>query len=201
MKIKRKIKIKWWFVVIAVVVLLLVSGNVFQSKVIEKKEIRNEQLSKDVVVYRNNIVNIHKENLVIFKDNKEIKKRFDKLKKEKEKIKVIVKTEIIKVNKKLYVPKAIYDNLETKFDELAEECSSLFVNVVKLELNEKKMQATIDGLNKATVEKDSNKDEIIKILKRKVKRRISFGVGVGSVLTPDGKVYYGGTISVQYRIF
>jgi len=115
-------KIKWWFVVIVVVVLLLVGGNVFQSRVIEKKEARIEQLDKKAVGYRSDIVKIHNENLIIFKDNKEIKKRFDKLKKEKQKIKIIVKTKVIKVDEELYVPKLAYDNLSMKFDEVAEEC-------------------------------------------------------------------------------
>jgi len=76
-----------------------------------------------------------------------------------------------------------------------------FANTVKLELNEKKMQETINGLNKTIEEKNSNKDNIIKILKRKVRRRISFGFGIGAVLTPNGDVKYGVTFGGQYRIF
>lgn len=194
-------KIKWYFVVVVIVFLLLVGGNIFKSRTIEKKELRIEQLNKDVIVYKNDIVNIYKENLVIFKDNKKIKKRFDKLKKQKEKIKVVVETKIIEVDKELYVPKKLYDNLSMNYDELAEEFSLCYVSMIKLELNNKKMQERILKLWKANKEKDDNKNDIIKIFKRKASRRISCGFGFGLVLTPDGKVYYGGTVGIQYRIF
>ena len=194
-------KIKWWFVVAIIIFLLLVGGNIFKSKAIEKKEARIEGLKKDATVYRNDIVKIHNDNLIIYKDNKEIKKRFDVLVKEKQKIKVIVKTKTIKVNEKLYVPKTVYDNLSTRFDEIAEECSLLFVNVVKLELNGIEMQVKIKGLEKTNTDIIDEKDDIIKIQKKKLSRKIHFGFGLGAVLTPNGDFKYGITFGVQYKIF
>lgn len=194
-------KIKWWFVVAIIIFLLLVGGNIFKSKAIEKKEARIEGLKKDATVYRNDIVKIHNDNLIIYKDNKEIKKRFDVLVKEKQKIKVIVKTKTIEVNKELYVPKKLYDNLAMNYDEIVKEFNLSLANVAKLELNEIVMQTKIKGLEKTNADITDDKDDIIKIQKKKLNRKIHFGFGVGAVLTPNGDIKYGVTFGVQYKIF
>ena len=194
-------KIKWWFIVAVIIFLLLVGGNIFKSKAIEKKEAKIEQLDKDVIVYRNDIVKIHEKNLDIYKDNKEIKKRFDILTKEKQKIKVIVKTKIIEVDKKLYIPKKLYDNLSLNYDSLSDEFGLCYMNTIKLEKNEKKMQAKIKGLENVVTNKDYEQNDIIKILKKKLQRRIHFGAGLGVVLAPDGSIKYGVQFGIYYRIF
>ncbi len=194
-------KNKYWFIVGVVIFFLLVGGNIFKSKAIEKKEAEILQLEKKATIYRTDIAKIHNKNLNIFKDNKEIKKRFDILVKEKQKIEVIVETKVIEVDKELYVPKIIYDNLSVRFDEVAEECNLLFVNIVKLELNEIEMQKDIKGLEKINKDINENKDDIIKLLKTKLKRKIHFGFGLGAALTPNGDIKYGVTFGFQYKIF
>ena len=196
-----KIKFKWWFIVGIVIFFLLVGGNIFKSRAIEKKEAHVEQLKKDVIVYRNDIVKIHNDNLIIYKNNKGIKKRFDALVKEKQKIKIIVKTKTIEVNKELYVSKKLYDNLDMNYDEIVKEFNLSLANVAKLELNEIVMQTKIKGLEKTNADITDDKDDIIKIQKKKLRKRIHFGFGVGVTLAPDGSAHYGIQGGVYYKIF
>ena len=194
-------KIKWWFAVIVIVFLLLVGGNIFKSRAIEKKEANIVQLEKKVIIHKADIAKIHNKNLKIFKDNKEIKKRFDILVKEKQKIKIIVETETIEVNEELYVSKKLYDNLDMNYDEIVKEFNLSLANVAKLELNEIVMQTKIKGLEKTNADITDDKDDIIKIQKKKLRKRIHFGFGVGVTLAPDGSAHYGIQGGVYYKIF
>jgi len=187
------IKIKYFLIAILV---LLVGGYLFRSGVISENNRKIEQIEQEHQISQDKIGVLFKDNMQLFDKNEVIEGRYEKLKKEKRKIKTIIKIKTIKVDNKLYVPKKRYDDMESSYNKVCEKFDSYKENTKKIKVN-------VIEINKEIEEVKANrkkmKDQYEKTIKKLNKGWI-LTFGGTMTLCIDGKVRCGIGVTFGKRI-
>ena len=187
------IKIKYFLIVILI---LFILGYFFRSNIINENDREIEKIEQKHQISQNKIQLLQKNNTGLFDKNEVIEKRYEKLKKEKQKIKTIIKVETIKVDNKLYVPKKRYDDLQISYDKVCEGFDLYKENTKKIKLN-------VIELNKEIKKGEANREEMkgqYETTITRLKKGWVFTFGGSMTLCVDGKVRCGIGVSFGKRI-
>jgi chromosome segregation ATPase len=188
------VKIKYFLVAILV---LLIGGYFFRSNIINEHNREIEKIEQKHQVSQNKIAVLQKDNVEKFDKNTAIERRYEGLKKARQKVKIKIKTKTIKVDDKLYVPKKEHDDLENNYNKVCKEFDLYKENTKKIKIN-------VIELNKEIKTDEANREDMKDQYERTIKKLkkgwvVTFGGNM--TLCPDGKVRCGIGITFGKRIF
>lgn len=187
------IKIKYFLIVILI---LFVAGYFFRSNIVNEKNRKIEKIEQEHQISQKKVELLQKNSMRLFDKNEVIERRYEKLKKERQKTRTIIKVETIKVNEKLYVPKKRYDDMEFDYNKVCEEFDLYKENTKKIKLN-------VIELNKEIKKGEANREDMKHQYESTITRLrkgwvLTFGGNM--TLCIDGKVRCGVGVSFGKRI-